>query len=123
MTCEHNYMQSPTDSSLRFCCICGEPEPVGANFGRTDVCEHGSIKADAMEIKTTGRITYANWNTSTIGITIYKQDGQEDDRMPRVFLTVPDSDMAAFMATRRVAVSIIPIAASRTKETNHGGQR
>ena len=163
MTRQHNYMQSPIDSSRRFCCICGEPEPVEENFGRTDVCEHGgmrrkcpicerdeeirllreeidhaktardmyrraaliwfneagtkgdelarlrSMEADAIEIKTTGRITYANWNTSTIGITIYKQDGQEDDRMPRVFLTVPDSDMAAFMATRRVVVSIMPI--------------
>ena len=26
MTCQHNYMQSPTDSSRRFCCICGEQE-------------------------------------------------------------------------------------------------
>ena len=41
MTCQHNYMQSPVDSNRRFCCICGEPEE---HFGRSDVCEHGSLR-------------------------------------------------------------------------------
>ena len=94
MTCQHNYMLSPVDPSRRFCCICGEQE------------EH--LESDAMEIKTTGRITYADWDSGTLGITIYKQDGSEDDRMPRVFLTVPESDMAAFVAARYVSVSITP---------------
>ena len=40
MTCQHNYMQSPIDSSRRFCCICGEPEE---NVGATDVCGHGGL--------------------------------------------------------------------------------